>query len=101
MKCWEIIADNLKKRGWSLGWVSALDLAGERSGLHQPDLLTYFQTRLQAMSEFNLPIVHQIQDALVEVKPLINIGNARISAESVKKVNEITTRLGNDIIKKD
>jgi hypothetical protein len=29
------------------------------------------------------------------------IGNARISAESVKKVNEITTRLGNDIIKKD
>jgi PHD/YefM family antitoxin component YafN of YafNO toxin-antitoxin module len=69
--------------------------------LHQPDLLTYFQTRLQAMSEFNLPIVHQIQDALVEVKPLINIGNARISAESVKKVNEITTRLGNDIIKKD
>ena len=69
--------------------------------LHQPDLLTYFQTRLQAMSEFKLPIVHQIQDALVEVKPLINIGNARISAESVKKVNEITTRLGNDIIKKD
>src|SRR6266853_2814055 len=69
--------------------------------LHQPDLLTYFQTRLQAMSEFNLPIVHQIQDASVEVKPLINIGNARISAESVKKVNEITTRLGNDIIKKD
>src|SRR6188472_4539224 len=69
--------------------------------LHQPDLLTYFQTRLQAMSEFNLPIVHQIQDALVEVKPLINIGNARISAESVKKVSEITTRLGNDIIKKD
>ena len=28
------------------------------------------------------------------------IGNAPISAESVKKVNEITTRLGNDIIKK-
>src|SRR5256714_5682014 len=69
--------------------------------LHQPDLLSYFQTRLKAMPEFNLPIVHQIQDALVEVKPLINIGNARISAESVKKVNEITTRLGNDIIKKD
>src|SRR5205809_3445658 len=69
--------------------------------LHQPDLLTYFQTKLQAMSEFNLPIVHQIQDALVEVKPLINIGNARISAESVKKVNEITTRLGNDLMNKD
>jgi hypothetical protein len=25
VKYWEIIADNLKKRGWSLGWVSALD----------------------------------------------------------------------------
>src|SRR5215475_12507745 len=69
--------------------------------LREPDLLTCFQTRLQAMSEFNLPIVRQIQDALVEVKPLINIGNARISAESVKKVNEITRRLGNDISKKD
>jgi hypothetical protein len=69
--------------------------------LHQPDLLTCFQTRLQAMSDFNLPIIHQIQDALVEVKPLIDVANARIPAESVMKVNEITTRLGNDIIKKD
>jgi hypothetical protein len=25
MKYWEIIADNLKKAGWSLGWISALD----------------------------------------------------------------------------
>ena len=24
MKYWEIIADNLKKRGWSLGYVSAI-----------------------------------------------------------------------------
>jgi hypothetical protein len=28
MKYWEIIANNLKKAGWSLGWVSALDLQG-------------------------------------------------------------------------
>ena len=28
MKSWEIIADNLHKAGWSLGWVSALDLKG-------------------------------------------------------------------------
>jgi len=28
MKDWEIIADNLSKAGWSLGWVSALDLEG-------------------------------------------------------------------------
>jgi hypothetical protein len=25
MKRWEIIADNLHKAGWSLGWVSAID----------------------------------------------------------------------------
>jgi hypothetical protein len=28
MKYWEIIADNLKKAGYSLGWVSALDSQG-------------------------------------------------------------------------
>jgi hypothetical protein len=28
VKYWEIIADNLKKAGWSLGWVSALDSRG-------------------------------------------------------------------------
>ena len=43
---------------------------------------------------------HVDEDASVEVKALINIGNARIPAESVNKVNEITTRVGNDIIKK-
>jgi hypothetical protein len=28
VKQWETIADNLSKAGWSLGWVSALDLEG-------------------------------------------------------------------------
>ena len=28
MKYWEIIADNLHDAGWSLGWVSALDVEG-------------------------------------------------------------------------
>jgi hypothetical protein len=28
MKDWEIIADNLSKAGWSLGWVSAIDSCG-------------------------------------------------------------------------
>jgi hypothetical protein len=28
MKCWEIIADNLSKAGWSLGWISAVDREG-------------------------------------------------------------------------
>jgi hypothetical protein len=69
--------------------------------LHQPDLLSYFQTRLKAMPEFSLPIIHQIQDALGEVKPLIDVGSARIPAESVKKVNDITTRLGAGIVTRD
>src|SRR5438067_382810 len=33
VKDWEIIADNLHDAGWSLGWVSAVILKGERSGL--------------------------------------------------------------------
>ena len=53
------------------------------------------------MPEFNLPIIRQIQDALVEVKPLIDVGDRRIPAESVKKVHEITTRLGHGIVAKD
>jgi len=28
VKYWEIIADNLKKRGWSLGYVSTIDSQG-------------------------------------------------------------------------
>jgi hypothetical protein len=28
VKYWEIIADHLKKAGWSLGWVSAIDSEG-------------------------------------------------------------------------
>jgi hypothetical protein len=28
MKYWELIADNLKKTGWSLGWVSTVDSNG-------------------------------------------------------------------------
>src|SRR5438067_4521588 len=69
--------------------------------LHQPDLLSYFQARLQAMPEFNLPILREIGDALVEVKPLIDVGNARIPPESVKKINDITIRLGSGIVTRD
>jgi phosphoglycolate phosphatase-like HAD superfamily hydrolase len=69
--------------------------------LHQPDLLVYFQTRLQAMPEFNIAIIKEIQDALIRVKPMIDVGDARISSESVKKINEITTRLDYGIVTKD
>ena len=53
------------------------------------------------MPEFDLPIIHQIQDALVEVKPLIDVGDRRIPPPPVKKVNENTTRIGQGIVTKD
>src|SRR5213595_950607 len=42
--------------------------------LHQPDLLVYFQDKLQAMPEFSMPLLKDIHGALVEVKPLIDVG---------------------------
>jgi hypothetical protein len=68
--------------------------------LHQPDLLMHFQTQLAAMPEYNSGIVREIQSALVEVKPMITGGGARISAASVKKINDITTRLDYGIVTK-
>jgi len=68
--------------------------------LHQPDLLSYFESRLQSMPEFNLKLLQDIHKALIEVRPLIDVGEAHISPASVKKINEITTRLGDAITKK-
>jgi hypothetical protein len=68
--------------------------------LHQPDLLNYFETRLQAMPEFNLRLLQDIHAALVEVKPLIDVSDGKIPPASVKKINDITTRLGDAITKK-
>jgi len=55
MNYWEIIARSLKKRGWSLGWVSAVDSEartirivdahrddGKRFVVHTDELLTAF-----------------------------------------------------------
>jgi hypothetical protein len=69
--------------------------------LHQPDLLVHFQTQLQAMPEFNLPLIRDIQRSLGEVRPLVDVGSAHISAESVRKINEITTRLDSGIVTRD
>ena len=66
--------------------------------LHQPDLLDYFQRKLANMPEFNkVALLGQIQGALVEVKPLIDV-DTPISAGSVRKINEITSRLDAGII---
>lgn len=68
--------------------------------LHQPDLLVYFEERLQAMPEFNLKLLQDIRIALGEVRPLIDVGDTSISPESVKKINEITTRIDAAIVTK-
>ena len=68
--------------------------------LHQPDLVAYFESRLQAMPEFNLKLLQDIHGALLEVQPLVDVGEAHISAASVKKINDITTRVGEAITKK-
>jgi len=64
MKHWEIIADNLKKAGWSLGWVSALDVEGrtiwivdahgygKRFIVHTDEMLTAF-VELESASRKN------------------------------------------------
>src|SRR5215831_20193468 len=69
--------------------------------LHQPDLLVHFQTQLQSMPEFNVPIIKDIQSALGEVKPLVDVGPGKISPDSVRKINDITTRLDNGIVTKE
>ncbi len=62
--------------------------------LHQPDLLGYFEDRLRAMPQFNSKLLQDIRTALGEVRPLIDVAaDATISPESVKRINEITSRL--------
>jgi hypothetical protein len=68
--------------------------------LHQPDLLGYFQDRLQAMPEYNMKLLQDIQSALVEVRPLIDVGEGTISPGSVKRIYEITSRLDQAIVTK-
>jgi hypothetical protein len=66
VRYWEIIADNLKKRGWSLGYVSAFDSEGrtiwiadahrddgKRFVVHAEELLTAFLELERATRRFN------------------------------------------------
>ena len=70
MKYWEIIADNLNKAGWSLGWVSALDLEGRTIWIvdaHRDDgrrfivradeMLTAFVELQTAIHEFAVSLI--------------------------------------------
>ena len=69
VKDWEIIADNLSKAGWSLGWVSALDVNGrtiwivdahgygKRFIVRADELLTAFLEAERAIHEFAVTLI--------------------------------------------
>jgi len=69
MKYWEIIADDLHKAGWSLGWVSALDAQGrttwivdaQRDGkrfiVRADEKLTAFMELQRAIHEFAVSLI--------------------------------------------
>ena len=69
MKYWEIIADNLSKAGWSLGWVSAIDSEGQtiwivdahgygkRFVVRADEMLTAFVELQRAIHEFAVDLI--------------------------------------------
>jgi hypothetical protein len=72
VKYWEIIADNLHKAGWSLGWVSALDVQGrtiwivdahgygKRFIVHADEILTAFLELQRAIHDFAVTVSQEI-----------------------------------------
>jgi len=62
MKYWEIIARNIKKRGWSLGYVSAIDSMGERSGLRTH--IAAMEKRFVVRADENLTAFVELESAI-------------------------------------
>jgi hypothetical protein len=66
VKYWEIIADNLKKRGWSYGYVSALDSQGRTIWIvdaHRDDgkrFVVRADEKLTAFVELESPIQRDV-----------------------------------------
>jgi hypothetical protein len=68
---WEIIADNLKKAGWSLGWVSAVDAEGRTiwiADAHRGDgqrFVVHTEEKVTAMLELERAIcLHLLSEQL-------------------------------------
>ena len=69
MKDWEVAANNLKKAGWSVGWISALDRQrrtiwivdahgyGKRFVVHADEMLTAFVELQSAIHEFAVSLI--------------------------------------------
>ena len=62
MKNWEVIADNLSRAGWTLGWVSAIDSQGRTiwiADIHRDNgkrFVVRADEKLTAFVELELPI---------------------------------------------
>lgn len=101
----EKLAQLVSLGGWLRGTEVLTSVVSKRFSadgaelLNQPDLVSYFQKRLEAMPEFKGGLAQQLHEALVEVQPLI-AGGSQISVQSVKRINEITTRLDGAIVTK-
>jgi hypothetical protein len=67
VKDWELIADNLHDAGWSLGWVSALDLKGRTIWIvdaHRDDgkrFVVRADDQLSAFVELESAIHHRLE----------------------------------------
>ena len=75
MKYWEIIADNLSKAGWSLGWVSAVDSEGRTIWIvdaHRDDG-TRFAVRADEILTAFLELESAIRPTSVELSLLRNL----------------------------
>jgi hypothetical protein len=70
VKDWQVIADNLRDAGWSLGWVSALDVQGRTTWIvdaHRGDgkrFVVHADEKLIAFVELQRAI-HQFAVSLI------------------------------------
>ncbi len=98
----EELAQLVSLGGWLRGTQALTTIVGDnyRSEtaelLHQPALLDYFSRRIDGMSpeRKDSELLTEINTQLGKIKPLIDVGDGRnINAESVSKINAMTTGL--------
>jgi hypothetical protein len=73
MKSWKIIADNLSKAGWSLGWVATVDRKGRTifvADAHRGDgqrFVVHAHDKVTAMLELERAIcIHLLTNQILE-----------------------------------
>jgi len=93
LKYWEIIADNLHKAGWSLGWISTLAVEGrtiwivdahgygKRFIVRADEIPTAFLELERAVHEFAVDLMASAAQTNL-TKSLAEIGRSRNSIDS-------------------